>query len=453
MQITLPNNWKPRDYQMKLWSYLERGGKRAMYTFHRRAGKDDVALHHSACAAMQRVATYWYMLPQASQSRKAIWDAVNPHSGKRRIDEAFPLEIRSRTRNNEMFIELVNGSTWQVVGSDNFNSLVGSPPVGCVFSEWALSNPFAWSYLRPILAENGGWAIFNFTPRGRNHAVTMFEGAVDDPAWFTQKLTAYETNVFSAGVLEQERIEYIRELGEDDGDSRFRQEYLCDFSANLVGSYYAKAISELESAKRIGTVDWDRLVPVCTAWDLGYSDDTAIWFYQTVGREIRIIDFYQNSGQDIPHYLKMLQDKPYVYDKHYLPWDAVPKTLASGGKSVMEQVASGVGIKHVSIAPNLGDQDQVQATRAILPRCWFDAVKCRQGIEALKNFQRVWDDDRKMFSDKYLHNWASHPAKAFHYMAVSYIDERPDAVKIHIFRAPTLNEAWSQQGYSDEARI
>ena len=437
---------------MPLWTALEKGKKRGIYTWHRRAGKDDVGLHWTACAAMQAPGTYWYLLPQAAQARKAVWDAVDPHTGKRRIDWVFPPEIRERTRNNEMFMELKTGSAIQVVGSDNFNSLVGSPPRGVVFSEYSLSDPAAWSYIRPILRENGGWALFNFTPRGRNHAVTMFEAAKDDPEWFTQKLTARDTGVFTEAELEKERLEYIRELGEDDGDARFRQEYLCDFSADVVGSYYARFITNLEGEGRVGTVDWDRLLPVHTAWDLGYSDDTAIWFYQIARQEIRIIDYYQASGQDVVHYVKMLQGKPYTYAKHNVPWDAVPKTMASGGKSILEQLASHLGIQTLKVVPNLELEDGVQAVRAILPRCWFDAKRCKQGLEALRQYQREWDEDRKVFKPRPLHNWASHPADAFRYLAVSYTDDHPAAAPKGVFRNPSLNEAWPGERH-DEARI
>lgn len=155
--VHIPGAWRPRAYQLALWRYLEGGGLRADVAAHRRWGKDEVALNWTAVAALQRQGAYWHLLPEASQGRKAIWDAVNPHTGRRRIDEAFPPELRSQTKDQEMFIRFRNGSTWQVVGSDNYNSLVGSPPAGVVFSEWALAKPDAWTYLRPILAENGGW--------------------------------------------------------------------------------------------------------------------------------------------------------------------------------------------------------------------------------------------------------------------------------------------------------
>ena len=189
---------------MKLWTYLEHGGRRAVQVAHRRWGKDDVALHYTACAAMQRVGNYWHMLPQYNQARKAIWEAVNQRTGQRRIDEAFPHEIRSDMRNTDMFLKFVNGSTWQLVGSDNFNSLVGSPPVGLVNSEYALADPRAFAYLRPILAENDGWSIFLYTPRGMNHGHTLFNMAQATPAWHAELLTADQTPVFTKESLDIE---------------------------------------------------------------------------------------------------------------------------------------------------------------------------------------------------------------------------------------------------------
>ena len=165
--VTLPAyGWRPRPYQRTAWAALEAGCTRIALAWHRRAGKDDVCLHWAARAAMTKVGQYWHMLPMANQARKAIWDAINPKTGRRRIDDAFPPEIREVTREQDMFIRFKNGSTWQVVGSDNYNALVGSPPLGVVFSEYALADPSAWSFLRPILAENGGWALFISTPRG-----------------------------------------------------------------------------------------------------------------------------------------------------------------------------------------------------------------------------------------------------------------------------------------------
>lgn len=232
--VTIPNNWRPRPYQQKLWAYLERGGKRAYEIAHRRWGKDDVCLHWAAVSALQRVGNYWHMLPEAAQARKAIWDAINPHTGKRRIDEAFPPSIRKRTVDNEMKIEFVNGSIWQVLGSDNYNSYVGSPPVGVVLSEWALADPAAWAYLMPILEENGGWALFITTPRGRNHAEAFYKMARQTPDWFCEKQPASNTGVFSSEQLDRIRSELTAQYGVDEGESKYEQEYECSFDAALV---------------------------------------------------------------------------------------------------------------------------------------------------------------------------------------------------------------------------
>jgi phage terminase large subunit len=399
---------------------------------------------------------YWYMLPEASQARKAIWKAIDPHTGMRRIDWAFPPEIRESMNDTEMFINFrgANGpATWQVVGSDNFNSLVGSPPRGVVFSEWALANPAAWAYIRPILKENGGWALFNFTPRGRNHAVQMYEAHKDDPDWFVQKLTARQTGALTEEELAKELADYKADFGEEDGEAKFRQEYLCDFDAPLVGSFYAKIISRLEEAGQITNVPYDRQHPVHTAWDLGRTDDTSVWFYQVINRSIQVIDYYGAAGQDVPHFAEVLQSKKYIYGSHNLPHDGRASTLAAP-RSVFEQLSDLIGMAGIKVVANHHRIDGIAAVRAILPRCWFDAKRCKQGLEALRQYQRKWDDERKVFSPDPLHNWASHAADAFRYLAVAYKEEHPVSTGPN-FRNPTLNEAWERQerfGH-DEARI
>ena len=153
----MPDGWEPREYQKPLIRYLQAGGKRADVVAHRRWGKDEVALHWTATQIARKPGTYWHLLPEASQGRKAIWDAVNPHTARKRIDEAFPKAFRTKTVDAEMKIEFRNGSVWQVVGSDNYDRLVGSSVRGVVFSEWALAKPDSWTYIRPILVESDGW--------------------------------------------------------------------------------------------------------------------------------------------------------------------------------------------------------------------------------------------------------------------------------------------------------
>jgi hypothetical protein len=418
--IRLPNNWRPRDYQLGLWSYLENGGLRAYEVAHRRWGKDDIALHWTATAAHQRIGTYWHMLPEASQARKAIWEAVNPHTGKARIDEAFPPELRANTRGNEMFIKFRCGSTWQVVGSDNYNSLVGAPPVGLVLSEWALADPNAWAYLQPILEENGGWALFITTPRGRNHAATFYESCKVEPEWYTERQTAQDTGVFSQEQLDRIKREYIANYG-DDGEQRFLQEYFCSFDAGVVGAYYSREMQRAEEDKRICSVPYDPSAPVYTAWDLGIGDSTAIWFLQVCGRELHLVDYIERSGVGLDVYAKEIKERPYVYEAHILPHDAEARELGSGKSRV--EILEGFKIK-ATIAPKLGVDDGIQAARALIARSWFDETKCKRGIDALRQYRREWDDKLKIFKSRPLHDWASHGADAFRYLAVGLQEQK-----------------------------
>lgn len=428
MEINLPNNWKPRDYQMPAWKALESGYKRALTIWHRRAGKDDMCLHWAATQVMQRVGTYWHMLPLQTQARKAIWDAINPHTGLRRIDEAFPKALRETTRENEMFIKFKNGSTWQVLGSDNYDAYVGSPPVGVVFSEWALAKPAAWSYVRPILDENDGWAFFITTPRGKNHCFDMMKMAEESDFWYVQVLPATETTVFTQETLTRTRKELRAEYGDEHGENIFRQEYLCSFEAAIYGAYYAEQVRQAYDDKRICSVPIEKVLPVHTAWDLGLSDSTSIWFYQKTGREIRVIDYYEANGHGLEHYAKVLKDKGYLYGDHWLPHDVEVRELGTGRSRL--EVLRDLDID-ARITPNLRIEDGINAVRKLMPRMYFDADRCGPGIEALKSYRRDWDEKRKVFSNRPMHDWSSHAADAFRYLCVSLQeDSKADAAPI-----------------------
>jgi phage terminase large subunit len=412
-EIDLPVSWRPRPYQLKLWGHLENGGLRADVAAHRRWGKDDVALNWAAVSAMQRVGNYWHMLPEAAQARKAIWEAVNPRTGRRRIDEAFPLEIRAGTREGDMRIEFKNGATWQVVGSDNYNSLVGTTPIGVVFSEWSLAKPDAWTYIRPILAENGGWAMFIWTPRGRNHAVRAFEARERDPTWFTQRSPATSTNVFSPEQLAKERAELIAETGSDEeGDAKYRQEYLVDFDAAVPGAYYGTLLKAAQTEGRIGRVPYDPALKVDTAWDLGIDDYTAIWFFQRVGREVRAIDYFETSGEGLQSIVReAIASKPYVFGSHHLPHDVMVRELGAGGKSRFETLG-GLGLNNIKVGVAMDPEDRVNASRLLIPTVWFDAEKCAAGLDHLRQYRKRWNKSLSSYTGP-LHDENSHGADAF----------------------------------------
>lgn len=353
------------------------------------------------------------MLPEASQSRKAIWDAINPHTGKKRIDEAFPMNIRKRSVDNEMKIEFANGSMWQVLGSDNYNSFVGAPPIGVVFSEWALADPAAWAYVMPILEENGGWAMFITTARGRNHAQKMLKMAQETPGWYAEVSTAADTDVFSPEQLERIRAELIATYGEDEGEAKYQQEYFCSFDAALPGAYYGKEMLKAEREGRISRVPYKPGVPVFPCFDFGRgaSNSTAIWYIQIVGREPRAIDYDEGNSGNIEHYGRLINEKKYTIGKLILPHDGGHERLSTG-QSYKEQF-EGMGFA-VEVLPRIPDLAAgITATRPFIDQCWFDSGKCERGLDALRSYHREWDDANKVFKPTPKHDWSSHGSDAF----------------------------------------
>lgn len=222
-EITLPNNWTPRSYQIPVMAYLDGGGKRAMSLWHRRAGKDSAGLNYAAKEMFRRPGVYWHLLPTQTQARKVVWNNVDKQ-GRKMVDQAFPEALRAKKREDEMLVEFKNGSMWQLAGADNYDSLVGANPVGVIFSEWALTNPQAWDFIRPILLENGGWAWFNTTPRGRNHAHQMAIMAQKNDDWFFERLTVDDTGVLTPEDIDDERASGMSE-------EKIQQEYYCSFEA------------------------------------------------------------------------------------------------------------------------------------------------------------------------------------------------------------------------------
>lgn len=453
MIIRLPaNDWKPRFYQMGLWSAFERGVKRLVEIAHRRWGKDEIALNMTAVSIFEHPATYWHMLPEYSQARKAIWNAVNPHTNKRRIDEAFPEEIRANTNEHEMFIRFKNGATWQVVGSDSYKSLVGSPPYGIVFSEWSKAHPGAWAYLAPILEENNGWAMFITTPEGKNHAHAMLGHARKNPEkWFAEVQTVEDTE-FPMEKVEAAREEYHALYGIDAGDALIEQEYFCSFEAAVLGAVYGKQMARMSKDGRItNRVKHDPNHPVYTTFDLGHSDATAIWFYQIGHNEILLIDYFEESFLDVQDICEVLYGrkikvghinpetkevekwefgedleghehrKEYRYNEfHFVPQDAGHKLQAAGGRSIVGQ-AREFGIT-MMVIPETTHANRHAALRKTLDRCWANEDRCAKGLEALRCYHYEYKEDKRDFSKDPVHDWSSHGATSAELMARVYTE-------------------------------
>lgn len=424
--IILPaSGWQPRPYQRPMWDYLERGGKRAIGIWHRRAGKDDVMLHRAAVAAFEREATYWHCLPEFAQARKAIWNAVNPHTGVRRVDEAFPHELRANTNDQEMFIRFKNGSTWQVIGSDRYNNLVGAGVAGVTFSEWAICNPAAWGFISPMMRENNGWAAFITTPRGRNHAHDLYNMARENPEWFAERLSVQDTAAFTPDQLDEIlQTDYIALYGEDIGRAQFEQEYLVSFNAAILGAFYAREMVAVRNEGRIDpALDAIPDRPVHRAWDIGVRDDTTIWWFQMVGAQLFILDSYSASGVGVDHYAEIVEQRRnehgWIDGKDYVPHDARVKEWGTGRTRVETMQSYGL---NPHVVPQAGLLDGINAARRTIPRCVFHD-RCEDGISALEQYRREWDDDKKAFRANPLHDWSSHYADAFRYLALAWQEE------------------------------
>lgn len=397
-------------------------GARAIEIAHRRWGKDEIALGVTCELAHKRIGSYWHCLPEYAQARKALWTAVNAHTGKRRLFEAFPPELCENINDTEMFIRLKCGSTWQMIGSDRYDATVGAGVAGITYSEWALANPSAWAYHRPMVEENNGWAMFITTPRGRNHAHAMYEMARKSPRWFAEVSSIHETKALSAEQLTESLSEYIALYGEDLGRAQFEQEYECSFNAAILGAFYAREMVNVRKEGRITELcEPDLSQPVHRAWDIGVKDDTSIWWFQVRGAQVYVLDCYSQSGVGLDHYADVVhkrhQERGWILGQDFVPHDAKVKEWGTGRTRV--ETMREFHLKPF-LVPMATKMDGINAVRQTLPRCLFHPDCEAQGISALEQYRREWDDDKKTFKASEVHDWSSHLSDAFRYLAMSW---------------------------------
>lgn len=466
MRIRLPNGFEPREYQEAPMRYMDAGGKRVITCWHRRGGKDLTALHQTCKEAHKRVGTYWHIFPTAEQGRKALWEGFTK-DGKRIMEQVFPAAIRKSPRaftsNGEMVVTLKCGSIWRLLGSDKME-VVGAGPVGVVFSEFALAKPSTWDLIRPMLRENDGWAWFPSTPRGKNHFHRLLEMARRDPSWFVDVKTLADTRAY-----DPERT-VAEERGSGMPEELIQQEYFCDFNAANVGSFYGVLLTALDVRGGLAAFESSG-EDVFTSWDLGRADDTAIWWWRIGPQGVDVLDHYASHGDDLGHYFAVLDSRAarhgWRYRKHWLPHDARAKTLATR-LSVQDQFLTRYGAAAVAIGPELSLKDGIAASRWLLQqplrihsRCSSVATpKDCDGVEALRSYHREWDDERKCFRETPVHDWSSHTADAFRYLAcvvkVSELLTRKEAPRVPQPVAPvvhTLGEPWEDEGPRERERI
>lgn len=431
------NEYDPRGQFIDFHNRVERW---AVLVCHRRAGKTvacvaDLVL--SALATSKSDARFAYVCPQYNQAKDVAWTYI------KRLTADIP---NVQYNESELRADLPNGARIRLYGADNPDRLRGLYLDGVVLDEFADMRSSVWGeVIRPMLADRKGWAVFIGTPKGHNEFYQCWQDAQTDDAWFKMMLKAS-----NSGLIEADEL---KDAAKGMTDDQYAQEFECSFEAAIAGAYYANDFKE-DSVRDVG---YDPKLPVFTAWDIGYSDDTAIWFWQMAGGEVHVIDFYANNGHGVPHYVDVLNEKGYNYAKLgnkpflWLPHDARAKTFASGGKSSQEQfMALGYSSR---IVPELSLQDGINALRMMLPKAYFDRQKCFDGVEALKLYRREYDDDKKVFRDKPLHDWTSHAADAARYMAIAFREASPEARRPEpkfAFRGTdngmtslTMNEMWA----------
>jgi len=399
--ITIP--YKPRPAFQPLHKRKQRW---AVVVAHRRAGKTVACVNELIKAALtfdRNDGRFAYVAPFYSQAKAVAWDYL------KRFTSVIP---GISVNESELRVDFPNGCRIRLFGADNADALRGQFFDGLVADEYGDWKPSVWGYvIRPALADRGGWAVIIGTPKGRNQFWEIYQHAEVSKDWLCLTIKASES-----GLLPESELEALKhELTED----AWRQEMECDFDAAIPGAIYGKELWTLEQQGRVKASLYDPALKVHAVLDLGWSDDTAIWWFQ-VGKELRLIDCYSTHGQPISHYHEVLKSKPYSYGEWlWLPHDARAKSLQTG-RSIEEQFR-GLDWKP-RIVPELGLIDGIQAARLSLAECYFDE-KCRDGIEALKQYQREYDEDKRAFRDKPRHDWTSHYADAFRYACLVWREE------------------------------
>lgn len=443
--------FEPRHYQRPYMDAMLGGCKFATWVMHRRGGKDRTALSTAALMSMQRVGLYWHTLPTHKQARKVVWDNITSE-GRNLIDTVFPREVVAKRIEDEMKVVLKNGSIHQLVGADNFDSLVGANPVHVTFSEWSLTDPRSYDFVRPILRENNGSVGFIYTPRGYNHGWKTLQVAKRLPGAFCGLMTIQDTGVLTEADMALERAQGMAE-------ELIQQEYYCDFSVANLGAILGRYMTAVEREGRI-TSDtvWTPGSKVVVTSDLGHRDKAAFWWWQLCHGGFELINYDEDTGMDAQDWIERLREPGLPVDRLYLPHDARAKTFATK-HSVIEQMSKAY---ECEIVPQTRISDRINAARMVLPRCRFNATTCADGLEALRNWSFKYNEEQRAFSSEPDHNWASHGSDAFSYGAQMLMAIAP-AKKVSPFNHPerglkqgshyafSLEDLWRSQG-DDRAR-
>ena len=399
--ITIP--YKPREQQLEIHNTTKRFN---LNICHRRFGKTVFEINRLIKAAIRndkQNPRYAYIAPFFKQAKTIAWDYLKYF--------ASPIP-GTKFNESELRCDLPNGARIQLFGSDNPDALRGIYLDGCVLDEYAQIRPSLLpEIIRPALSDRKGWLDVTGTPKGRNHFWELLESVKNNESWSINIYKASET-----GIVDEEELNAARDLMNAD---QFEQEFECSFTAAVQGAYFADQLRKANEEKRILNIPIEPSIPVNTFWDLGRNDTTAIWFHQRIGLENRFIDFYENNGESLHHYAKVLKEKGYLYGEHYLPHDVVVTELTTN-KSRRETLEES-GVRPLIVVPRVSEKGEgIEMARRIIPSCWFDQTRCKDGLRALENYRKEWDDKKQVFRERPLHDWASNPADAFMQFAQGY---------------------------------
>ena len=401
--------YRPRPQFLPLHARKERW---ACIVAHRRAGKTVACINDliaRALATRKEDARYAYLAPYRGQAKMIAWQYLKKYSRP----------LRPKVSETELSVRLPNESEIRLFGADNPDALRGGYLDGVILDEFADMRPSVWGEIvSPCLADRRGWATHIGTPKGHNAFFEIHEQAQASPSWFSALLKASETALISQEELEDQATRMTPD--------QMAQEFECSFEAAIRGAIYAKELAQARKDGRIGRVLYDPALPVNTTWDLGVGDSTAIWFDQVVGQEVRFIDYYEASGEGLPHYAKVLQERGYVFGKHIAPHDIQVRELTHGRSRL--EVAKSLGI-NFQIAPNVALEDGIHALRLLMPRCWWDETKCKAGLEALQHYRWEHNDRLDEFKTRPVHDWASHGSDAARYRALALKEPARKAVQ------------------------
>lgn len=416
-KITLPpktnealQQFVPEWYQWPVIDAIEKDNKRnVILVWNRRAGKDITSLNILIRQALKRRGSYLYMLPQQKQARQVIFQGMT-YEGKPLLSY-IPEELIARKLQQEMTIHLINGSIIYFCGSNYFDAYRGISPMGLVMSEAAYSHPMAYPTFVPALERNDAFSLLISTPNGYNWFYDLYNKAKNNKQWFAQILSVEETNTQTKEQIDEQIAE-----GKISWDMA-QQEWYCRFDIGAVGSYYAKYLNEMELNEQISSFPWERGVPVHTSWDIGVNDHTAIIFFQVIGGSIVIIDFYQNRNLGIDHYIDYIKTKPYQYGTHLWPHDGKQRQKVSA-ESLTDMVYQ-MGLETTVVPIGLIGTG-IEKVRRMLSKIKIDQDKCKPLLKALRDYRKEYDQERKVYKDKPLHDENSDAADALRTLCMGY---------------------------------